>query len=87
MITKEYKLRIEKGLHARPCSALMAGLQKLNLESTILIWNDKKVNMRSIMETLMFSLTYLATFSVEVSGPDEKKAIEFLDILFNTVDL
>lgn len=87
MIKKEYILKIELGLHARPCSALMGGLQKFNLESAYIFWKDQKVNMRSIMETLTLSLTYLATFNVEVSGRDEKRAIEFLDVLFNTVDL
>jgi phosphocarrier protein len=87
MIKKEYILKIEKGLHARPCAAIVGGLQKFNLESAYIFWKGQKVNMLSIMGTLSLALTYLATFNVEVSGADEKKAIEFLDVLFNTVDL
>jgi len=39
--------------------------------------------MRSIIETLQLGMPYLEEFSVKISGPDEKKAIEFLDSFFN----
>jgi phosphotransferase system HPr-like phosphotransfer protein len=62
---------------------IMGRLRGLNLESTYLLWRGSRADMRSIIETLQLGMPYLEEFSVEISGPDEKKAIEFLDSFFN----
>ena len=48
MIEKQYNITSAEGIHARPASVLVGALAPFKSDIT-LEWNDKKVNLKSIL--------------------------------------
>lgn len=75
MIEKQYTITAAEGIHARPASTLVGALAPLKSDITI-EFNDKKVNLKSILGVMSLGVPSGATVTVSASGEDENEAIE-----------
>ncbi|WP_432407153.1 HPr family phosphocarrier protein [Wukongibacter sp. M2B1] len=74
---KTIKLFNKTGLHARPAALFVntASKYKSNIE---IVWNEKRLNAKSIMNILSFGLTMGDKITISATGEDEKEAIDSL---------
>jgi phosphotransferase system HPr (HPr) family protein len=91
MIKRQYTIKLELGVHARPSSTLAKCMQNFNLEKADMSYVNKegeirRGSMKSIIELLMICAPYLSTVTIELSGRDEQKAAECLDKFFSFED-
>jgi phosphocarrier protein len=64
---RTYLVKDEIGLHARPASLLVQEASKFQNEVHI-IYEDKKLTLKSIMAVMSLGIPYNANFSIEVEG-------------------
>ncbi len=80
METREFEIKNELGIHARPASALVEIAGKF--ESDIkLIKDDINVDAKSIMGVMILAAPYGSTVTVKAEGSDEKEAMEAIAAL------
>ncbi|MFW5959990.1 MAG: HPr family phosphocarrier protein [Chitinivibrionales bacterium] len=80
METREFEIKNELGIHARPASALVEIAGKF--ESDIkLIKDDINVDAKSIMGVMILAAPYGSTVTVKAEGSDEKEAVEAIAAL------
>jgi phosphocarrier protein HPr len=81
MISRDYSIIDQHGMHARPATALLKlGRQ---FRSEIRLKKDEKtIQMKSMLNILTLALKYGETVSVVIEGEDEKEAAEALDTFF-----
>ncbi|HEY4551831.1 MAG TPA: phosphocarrier protein HPr [Bacillaceae bacterium] len=78
MIEKQYKIIEETGIHARPATLLVQAAGKF--DSMIqLEYNEKKVNLKSIMGVMSLGIGQGAEISIIVDGADEKEALQSIE--------
>lgn len=77
MAEKIYKITDEAGLHARPATMLVNVVNKFASDIS-LEWNEKKVNLKSIMGVLSLGVKHGAEVKVTVTGEDEDAALSAL---------
>ncbi|HLR11486.1 MAG TPA: HPr family phosphocarrier protein [Sporosarcina sp.] len=74
MKEKQFTVIDEAGIHARPAQLLVNTANEF--ESTIqLLYNDRIVNMKSILGVLSLAIGYQKQFTVQTDGVDEAEAI------------
>jgi len=78
MISKKIKILNPQGLHARPASAFVKIANKYNVESVVKR-RKVSVNGKSIMGLMMLAANKGSSITIEVTGPDEHRAIEALE--------
>lgn len=88
MIKRHYTIKWVLGIHARPSSTLAKCMMKFNLEKADISYVNedgelKKGSMKSIIELLLVCAPYKSIVNIELSGPDEEKAVICLDEFFN----
>ena len=72
----------ETGIHARPATILVQTATRF--ESDIeLEYNNKKVNLKSIMGVMSLGIAQNATFTITTEGNDEEEAMQGMEDLFN----
>ena len=71
----EYNITAETGIHARPATLLVQTASKFNSDIT-LEYQDKSVNLKSIMGVMSLGVGQSASVSITADGDDEKQAIE-----------
>lgn len=64
---KDYLVVDELGLHARPATLIVQEASKYDNDIHI-IYNDNKVNAKSVMSVMAMAITYNTKFGVEVEG-------------------
>ncbi len=69
-MVKTYKVVDEAGLHARPASLIVGQVSKYPDEAFIL-FNDKKLTLKSILAIMSLGVPYGQEFSIEVIGENE----------------
>lgn len=78
MQERTFKITAETGVHARPATLLVN--QAGQFESEIeLIFNGKKVNLKSIMGVMSLGIPKDAEITVTASGSDEENAIQGIE--------
>lgn len=78
MQEKTFKITADTGVHARPATLLVN--QAGQFESEIeLIYNDKKVNLKSIMGVMSLGIPKGAEITITASGSDEANAIQGIE--------
>ncbi|HIV74374.1 MAG TPA: phosphocarrier protein HPr [Candidatus Pseudogracilibacillus intestinigallinarum] len=82
MITKQFTITADVGLHARPATQLVQQASRYSSEVE-LKYKEKKVNVKSIMGVMSLGLANGAEFELIVDGPDEEEAIKGLENLLN----
>ena len=86
MAVKEFTIKNQLGIHARPAAKLAKIANEF--ESTIRVMKDGlEVNGKSIMGIMMLAAAEGNVIQVEAEGPDEKDAIRALgDLIENKFD-
>ncbi|TDQ40421.1 phosphocarrier protein HPr [Aureibacillus halotolerans] len=77
MIEKTFAITNDTGLHARPATQLVnkAGQYQADINIS---YNDKSVNLKSIMGVMSLGVPKGATVKLSADGRDEQEAIEGL---------
>jgi len=83
-IEKNYKIISDSGLHARPASLLVSTVTPFSAEMT-LEYEEKKVNLKSIMGVMSLGIPQGAEVKVVVTGNDAAEAISNIDKVMETL--
>ncbi|WP_172187293.1 phosphocarrier protein HPr [Lentilactobacillus kribbianus] len=75
MEKRDFKIIAETGIHARPATLLVQTASKFNADIT-LEYQDKSVNLKSIMGVMSLGVGQNAEVTITADGSDEKEAIE-----------
>jgi phosphocarrier protein len=82
MITKDFTITSEVGLHARPATLLVQEASRYSSEIE-LHYSSKKVNVKSIMGIMSLGLSKGKQFEITINGHDEEEALEGIKALFS----
>lgn len=78
MIEKQYQVIEEAGIHARPATILVKAAGKYD-SSIQLEYNEKRVNLKSIMGVMALGIGKGAEIKIIVDGTDEKEAFQSIE--------
>lgn len=78
MVEKQFKITSETGIHARPATSLVQTASKFDAELH-LIYNDRQVNLKSIMGVMSLGVGANADIRVIAEGADEEEAVKGLE--------
>ncbi|MCU0650848.1 MAG: HPr family phosphocarrier protein [Candidatus Omnitrophica bacterium] len=78
MIKKEVIVKNKQGLHARPAALFVQVANKFDSRVTVM-YNDEKVNGKSIMGILMLGAEQGTQIVIEADGKDAEAAISELE--------
>lgn len=80
MKEQSFKITADTGVHARPATLLVnqAGQFEAEIE---LIYNDKKVNLKSIMGVMSLGIPKGAEITITASGSDEDSAMTGIEAI------
>jgi len=78
MKEQTYKITADTGVHARPATLLVnkAGQYEAEVELT---YNEKTVNLKSIMGVMSLGIPKGAEVKITAAGGDEEEAMEGID--------
>lgn len=82
MISKQFTVITETGIHARPATLLVQEASKHSSDIQ-LEYNDKKVNVKSIMGVMSLGIGMNAVFTITTEGNDEEEAMKGIEALFS----
>lgn len=74
MEKKDFHIIAETGIHARPATLLVQAASKFNSDIT-LAFNDKSVNLKSIMGVMSLGVGQGSDVTITAEGADEADAI------------
>ncbi|GEK33358.1 phosphocarrier protein HPr [Kurthia sibirica] len=72
---KQFKITSPEGLHARPCTLLVAAVTPFSSDVKI-SYNDRAVNLKSIMGVMALGIPTGANITISAEGADAEAAIE-----------
>lgn len=78
MIEKQFKVIEETGIHARPATILVQAAGKFD-SNIQLEYNEKRVNLKSIMGVMALGISQGAEIKIIVDGTDEKEALQSIE--------
>ncbi len=79
---REYTIKDEVGLHARPVSVLVGVATKYPNE-VFIEYKDKRVTLKSIIAVMSLAVPYNDTIVIEVGGDDAETVFENIDAVLN----
>jgi phosphocarrier protein HPr len=82
MISKDFTIRNQLGLHARPAAQLTQVAGRYASE-VFIAKNGRRVNAKSIMGVMMLAAGPGSTVTVDAAGPDEQQAIDAIGSLID----
>jgi phosphotransferase system HPr (HPr) family protein len=85
VITKAVIVRNKQGLHARPAALFVQIANKFDARVTVM-YNDEKVNGKSIMGILMLGAEQGTEITIEADGRDAEAAISELEKIVSRED-
>lgn len=71
---KQFKITSTEGLHARPCTLLVSAVTPFTSDVQI-SYNDRSVNLKSIMGVMALGIPSGATIKISAEGADAEAAI------------
>ena len=80
MVEKTFKIIADTGIHARPATLLVQQASKYESEIQ-LQYNEKKVNLKSIMGVMSLGVGKNAEVTIIADGNDEETALNGLEEL------
>lgn len=86
MITKQFTITSEVGLHARPATLLVQEASRYSSEVE-LEYKGKKVNVKSIMGVMSLGIPQNGEFSLIIDGADEEEAISKIERLLSNEEI
>ncbi|AYM02869.1 MULTISPECIES: phosphocarrier protein HPr [Levilactobacillus] len=75
MEKREFRVTAETGIHARPATLLVQAASKFNSEVS-LQYQDKSVNLKSIMGVMSLGVGQNASITITTDGDDEADAMK-----------
>lgn len=75
MQKRSYKITADTGVHARPATMLVNKASQYESDVEI-VYNDKNVNLKSIMGVMSLGIPKGADVTITTSGSDEEEAIQ-----------
>lgn len=85
MIEQKYKIVYPFGLHARPATMLVSKANSFEAE-LIIEFDNRRVNMKSIMGVLSLGVPQNKQFMVTFSGKDELEAFHAITRVINDIN-
>lgn len=82
MIKKEFVITSEVGLHARPATLLVQEASRYSSEVE-LEYQNKKVNVKSIMGVMSLGIPQGGKFDLIITGNDEVEAFQGIEALLH----
>ncbi|MGP1414704.1 MAG: HPr family phosphocarrier protein [Treponema sp.] len=81
MATRNVKVENRAGVHMRPSTLITKTSHEFKSEIFIL-YNNSKINARSVMGLLSMAAMYGAELTIEAIGEDEEQALNAIEALF-----
>lgn len=78
MVELEFTVVTEEGIHARPATVLVKKASEFSSDVG-LVYNDKKVNLKSIMGVMALGIPNGASFNITADGEDQQEALTALE--------
>lgn len=78
MAEKQFKITAVSGIHARPATLLVQAASRFDAE-ILLVYNEKKVNLKSIMGVMSVGVGKDADITIIADGNDEVEALKSLE--------
>lgn len=78
MEKRDFHIIAETGIHARPATLLVQTASKFNSDIT-LTYNDKSVNLKSIMGVMSLGVGQNADVTISADGDDEADAMTAIE--------
>ncbi|AZU62706.1 HPr family phosphocarrier protein [Neobacillus mesonae] len=75
MIQQSVKVNKKAGLYAKPVNQLVQTASQFNAD-IYLIYNERKVNVKSVLGILSLAIPNQAEVTIEASGEDETEALK-----------
>lgn len=85
MIDGKFKITYENGLHARPATKLVSKANSFQSEM-IMEFEERKVNMKSIMGVMSLGVPANKTIKIYFSGEDEDEAYKAITRVINEIN-
>jgi phosphocarrier protein HPr len=82
MVSREFIVKNQLGLHARPAAKLVQLASKFKSEIRVK-YGETEVNGKSVLGIMMLAAVSGSTIKVVADGADEKKAVEEIGRLFD----
>lgn len=79
MVEKQFTVTDEQGIHARPASLLVSTATKFKSDIN-LIYNEKNVNLKSILGIMSLGIGLGGEFKISATGIDEQDALNELEL-------
>ena len=83
MVTRNVKVENRAGVHMRPSTLITKTSHEFKSDIFIL-YNNVRVNARSVMGILSMAAMYGAELTIEAIGEDEVEALNAIETLFTT---
>lgn len=83
MIRKSFVMNCKEGFHLRPSQVLMEAVTKFQSNIVLKKSDSEEADAKSILGLMSLGIETGETVAVEISGPDEKEAMETVEKLFN----
>jgi phosphocarrier protein len=85
MIEEKFKITYQNGLQARPATKLVSKANSFQSEM-FMEYNDRKVNMKSIMGVLSLGVPANSKIKVTVNGSDENDAFKAISRIISNIN-
>jgi phosphocarrier protein len=85
MIEEKFKITYQNGLQARPATKLVSKANSFQSEM-FMEYNDRKVNMKSIMGVLSLGVPANSKIKVTVNGSDENDAFKAISRIISDIN-
>ena len=79
---REYTIIDEAGLHARPASLIVAEVSR-HADEAYIIYNSKRLQMKSILLVMSLGIPFGEEFSVEIIGNNDEVIISNIETILN----
>ncbi|MFA7561244.1 MAG: HPr family phosphocarrier protein [Candidatus Izemoplasmatales bacterium] len=85
MIDGKFKITYLNGLHARPATKLVSKANSYQAEM-LLEYQEKKVNMKSIMGVMSLGVPANSSIKILFNGPDEDEAFKAISAVIKEIN-
>jgi len=85
MIEEKFKVTYQNGLQARPATKLVSKANSFQSEM-FMEYNDRKVNMKSIMGVLSLGVPANSKIKITVNGSDENEAFKAISRIISYIN-
>lgn len=82
MVSRDFVITTEEGLHMRPAGIVAKEMGKFECEVNI-IFDGKKINAKSLINIISACIKKGAELTFECDGPDEESALEKVQELYD----